>query len=84
MKPAKAIRVINAMIDMKTGALAGIDRYRWSKDQKTFARKVVQEDIDALRLAKDALRIDNFVAERRAEYLKGERARASCDVKVIR
>ena len=56
MTPAKAIRIINALISEKVGNKSNIDRYRWSKEQKEMARNLMQEDIDALRFAKDAIK----------------------------
>lgn len=56
MTKAKAIRIINAIISMKVGSKNNIDRYRWNDKMKEEARRMVQEDIDALRMAKDALK----------------------------
>lgn len=55
MTKTKAIRIINAIISMKVGNKNNIDRYRWNDAMKEQARKMVQEDIDALRMAKEAL-----------------------------
>jgi len=56
MTKSKAIRIINAIIRMKVGNKYNIDRYRWNDKMKEEARRMVQEDIDALRMAKDALK----------------------------
>lgn len=56
MTKAKAIRIINAIISMKVENKFNIDRYRWNDKMKEEARRMVQEDIDALRMAKDALK----------------------------
>ena len=56
MTAAKAIRIINALISEKVGNKNNIERYRWSESQKEMARKMMQEDIDALRFAKEAIK----------------------------
>lgn len=56
MTKAKAIKIINAIISLKVGNKNNIDRYRWNEKMKEEARLMVQEDIDALRMAKEALR----------------------------
>lgn len=52
MTYAKSIRILNVMIGDKKGAIKNLTRYRWWKDQKEFDRKLLQEDIDALEMAK--------------------------------
>lgn len=57
MQARKAVRVINALIADKRGSLAGIDRRRWPELMKEQARKLLREDIAALGLARDVLKV---------------------------
>lgn len=56
MTKAKAIKIINAIISVKVGDKHNIDRFRWTTSMKEIAKAMVQDDIDALRMAKDALK----------------------------
>lgn len=57
MKRAKAIKLLVIMRGDKISAFKSIDRYRWTLEMKILARKINQEDQDALTLAIEALKI---------------------------
>jgi hypothetical protein len=55
MTKRKALNIINVMIADYVGKKINVDRYRWTKEQKDMGRRLMQENIDALRMARKAL-----------------------------